>query len=154
MKNLDMVKVRLVPDYKLHSTEVIDSPEKAIEILKKELSEYDREAVCILNINAKGNPINASIVSYGELNSTIIHPREVFKCAILSSAAGILLMHNHPSGYCRPSAEDIKSTADISQSLSMVNMFLLDHLIVGADDCFSFRENGIDLDTGKVKRKI
>lgn len=144
MKNLDMVKVRLVPDYKLHSTEVIDTPEKAIELLRKELSEYDREAVCILNINAKGNPINASIVSYGELNSTIIHPREVFKCAILSSAAGILLMHNHPSGSPVPSDEDIRMTARLIEGGRILGIGVIDHYIVApGNECNSMRDMGL-----------
>ena len=129
MKNLDMVKVRLVPDYKLHSEEQIDTPEKAIEILKKELSDFDREAMCILNLNSKGIPINASIVSIGDLSSTVVHPREVFKCAILSSATAVMLMHNHPSGDAIPSDEDIRTTQRMIAGGRFLGIRVIDHFI-------------------------
>ena len=107
MKNLEMVKVRLVSDYKLHSEEPITSNEDAVELLKRELSEYDREAICVLNLNAKGKPINASITSVGDISTAVAHPREIFKCAVLSSAAGIVLLHNHN---CFLHSNDKKST--------------------------------------------
>ena len=74
------------------------------------MSDYDREAIVVLNLNVRGKPINASITSLGTLNSSIAHPREVFKTSILSNAASIILMHNHPSGDCTPSRDDIDMT--------------------------------------------
>ena len=65
--------------------------------IQEELSDYDREAIVVLNLNVKGKLINASITSLGTLNSSIAHPREVFKTSILSNAASIILMHNHPN---------------------------------------------------------
>lgn len=144
MKNLDMVKVRLVPDYKLHSKEQIETSEKAIDLLKRELSEFDREAMCVLNLNAKCMPINASIISIGDLISTAVHPREVFKCAILSSAASIVLIHNHPSGDAIPSDEDIKITHRLIAAGRFLGIAVLDHLITApGNEINSMRDMGL-----------
>ena len=143
MKNLDMVKVRLVPDYKLHSEERIETTEKAIDLLRRELAEFDREAMCILNLNAKCIPINASIISIGDLISTTVHPREVFKCAILSSAASIMLLHNHPSGDAIPSDEDIKITHRLIAGGRFLGIRVIDHIITApGNEMHSMRDMG------------
>ena len=131
MKNLDMVKVRLVPDYKLHSDIHITSPSEALELLKEELSQHDREAVCVLNLNTAGKPINASIIAIGDLASATVHPRELFKCAILSSAAGIILIHNHPSGDLIPSNDDLQVTIRLISGGKLLGIRIIDHIIVG-----------------------
>lgn len=144
MKNLDMVKVRLVPDYKLHSEERIETTEKAIDLLKRELAEFDREAMCILNLNAKSVPINASIISIGDLISTTVHPREVFKCAILSSAASIMLLHNHPSGDAIPSDEDIEITHRLIAGGRFLGIRVIDHIITApGNEMISMRDMGL-----------
>ena len=131
MKNLDMVKVRLVPDYKLKSDTAIGNAEDAVKLLEEELSQLDREAVCILNLNAKGKPINASIVSLGDMTETYVHPREVFKCAVLSSAAGILILHNHPSDDVVPSVTDLAATCQLISAGKIMGIRVIDHIIVG-----------------------
>lgn len=144
MKNLDMVKVRLVPDYKLHSEERIETSEKAIDLLKRELSDFDREAMCILNLNAKCVPINASIVSIGDLTSTTVHPREVFKCAILSSAVYVILLHNHPSGDTTPSNEDIQITHRLIAGGRFLGINVIDHIIMAPGcEISSMRDMGL-----------
>lgn len=101
---LDVVRVRIAPDIPLYSDKAADSVKAAIEILKGELSTYDREVFGILNLNTKGIPINFNVVSIGTLNASIIHPRETFKASILSNANEFIAIHNHPSGIAEPSS--------------------------------------------------
>ena len=144
MKNLDMVKVRLVPDYKLHSDVPIASSEEALKLLREELSQFDREAICVMNLNAKGKPINASIISIGDITSAALHPRELFKCSILSSAAGFILIHNHPSGDLVPSEDDILVTSRLISGAKLLGIRLIDHIIVGLNSEYSsMKENGM-----------
>ncbi len=155
MKNLDMVKVRLVPDYKLKSDTAIDNAEDAVKLLEAELSLLDREVLCIVNLNAKCKPINACIVSMGDMTSTYVHPREVFKCAVLSSAAGILIMHNHPSCEVTPSQTDIAVTSQLVSAGKIMNIRVIDHIIVGPNaEHYSMAENGLikDLEQSPVKQ--
>lgn len=155
MKNLDMVKVRLVPDYKLKSDTAIESAEAAVKLLEGELSQLDREAVCILNLNAKGKPINASIVSLGDMTGTYVHPREVFKCAVLSSAAGILILHNHPSDNVEPSVTDLSVTCQLISAGKIMGIRVIDHIIVGPNaEHYSMAANGLisSLEVSPVKQ--
>ena len=69
--------------------------------------------VCVLNLKTNGEVINLNVVSLGSLNASIMEPREVFKSSILSNAASIILLHNHPSGELQPSKEDVKVTKRI-----------------------------------------
>lgn len=144
MKNIDMVKVRLVPDYKLRSDVPIATSADAIQLLKEELSQFDREAICILNLNTKMKPINASIAAVGDVSSASVHPRDIFKSAVLSSASGFILMHNHPSGDLTPSADDICITIRLIEAGKIIGIRLIDHIIVGLNSEYcSMREQNL-----------
>ena len=106
------------------------------------MSDYDREAIVVLNLNVKGKPINASITSLGTLNSSIAHPREVFKVAMLSNASKIICFHNHPSGNLKCSKEDENITNRLKECGEILGIELVDHIIIGDNDTyFSFKEN-------------
>jgi DNA repair protein RadC len=81
-------------------------------------------------------------VSVGSLNQSIVHPRELFKTALLSSAAAIILVHNHPSGDPTPSREDIEITRRLKEAGEILGVKLLDHIIVGSS-YLSFTERGL-----------
>lgn len=81
-------------------------------------------------------------VSRGCLNSTVVHPREVFKAAILANAAAILLAHNHPSGDPQPSGDDFELTTRLVAAGALVGIDVLDHLVIGDGSFVSFRETG------------
>ena len=87
---LTVVRVKLVEDIPLYSDKIVGSPDDAIDILKEELSTYDREVFGIINLNTKGKVLNFNIVSVGTLNSAEAHPRETLKTAILSNAASFI----------------------------------------------------------------
>lgn len=137
---LNQVAIRMIEQPPLLSKEPMDSPEAAIRVMQEFLSEMDRELFCIVNLQSDLKPINMNIVSVGALNQSLTHPREVFKSAILSNAAGILMIHNHPSGNLAPSKEDIYITDRLRQAGDILGIQLFDHIITGREkEYFSFR---------------
>lgn len=140
---LKNVAVRLVEQPSFLSDEKIGGPEDAVRILGKELKDYDREVLCVVNLNTKNRPINASVVSMGIVDGALAHPREIMKTAILSNAARILLLHNHISGDVTPSRQDIQLTDRLQKVCEMIGIPLADHVIVGGKQYFSFQEKSI-----------
>ena len=139
---LEVVSIRLVKDAPLFSDHKIISPADAVEVVGDFLCEMDREVMCIINLKSDGTPINCNIVSMGAVNQTIAEPRELFKASILSNAAQMLMMHNHPSGSLQPSRQDVMMTNRILDLSELIGIRLVDHIIVG-NDCnryFSFSE--------------
>lgn len=142
---LDVVSIRLVKDTPLCSGYPINTPEDAVLLIGEKLCEMDREVVCVINMRADNRPINCMFVSIGTVNSALVHPRELFKSAILSNAAKLLIVHNHPSGNLIPSKEDSILTDRMTKLCMYMEMPLIDHIIVGGDNTefFSFKEKGI-----------
>lgn len=143
---LEQAAVRLVSAPPLYSEEPIRCPGDAVRIMAKELKDYDREVLCVVNLKQNGQPINFSICSMGTLDASLFHPREILKSVFLSNAAGILLIHNHPSGRLMPSQEDIGVTDRLQRLCVMAKIELFDHIIIGAGNengYFSFREKKI-----------
>ena len=99
---LEVVNIRLVKEPSLYSEQTLDSPQAVVELMAKELSQYDREVFCILNMKNNGQVINMNLVSVGTINASLVIPREVFKSSILSNASAIIGFHNHPSGNVKP----------------------------------------------------
>ncbi len=111
--------------------------------LVSDLMSKKKEYLVVISINGAQELINRHIISIGTLNSTLIHPREVFLPAIKDYAAGIFLVHNHPSGDTTPSQEDIKVTQHIDKAAKLIGIKLLDHLIVSPhEEFYSFRVEG------------
>ncbi len=155
-RNLNVVRIKLIDDTPLFGNELIQSADDAIFLMQKELRNCDRETFCALHLNAKGKPLSMSIISIGELTSTIVHPREVFKASILSNASAVIFMHNHPSGELTPSEEDKKATKRLEMAGQILGIPVVDHIIVGerAENYYSFRANDLlNSDEKKEKRK-
>lgn len=148
---LDVVSVRLVRDAPIFSDIQIINPESAIAVVGELLYEMDREVVCIINLKSDGTPINCNFASMGAINQAIAEPRELFKSAVLSNAASMIMVHNHPSGNLEPSKEDTMITDRILKMSAYMGIPLIDHVIVGGDNTryFSFKEKEI-LKTPKV----
>lgn len=141
--SLKQVGIRLVEKPPLLSPEPMNSPEAAVRILGKWLSEMDRELFCVVNLNTNLTPINMNVVSMGALNEAYVHPRETLKSAILSNSAYLMLVHNH-LGSLNPSKEDITLTDRIQSAASIMGIPVLDHIIVGRNqEFFSLRENNV-----------
>lgn len=128
----------------------ITSPEEGAAVLRERARGLDREVFWVLLIDIKNRLMAPPAeVSKGILNSSLVHPREIFKPAIQYSAASIILAHNHPSGDPSPSAQDIRITKKLIEVGKMMEIDVLDHLIIGrktregSDDFLSLRESGL-----------
>lgn len=119
---LKRVAIRLVPEPPLYSDQPVRCPEDVVRVLGKELEGYDREVACVVNLQTDGTPINMNIISMGTLNMTLMSAREVFKSAILSNAAGIMVLHNHPSGRPEPSRMDLELTEKLWKAAQIMDI--------------------------------
>lgn len=122
---------------------VIKTPEDAAGLVMEEMRHLDREHFRALLLNAKNQVIGQEVISIGTLNSSAVHPRELFKNAIKRSAAAIILIHNHPSGDPSPSREDIEVTRRLIEVGHLIGIEVLDHLIIGDNKFNSFRARGL-----------
>ena len=134
MYKIQKYKIMLVKDSSFAVSEKhIKLPIDAVEIIKNYLQGSDREHCIVLMLNTQNVIIGINTISMGSVSASIVHPREVFKPAILANATGIILAHNHPSGNCSPSQEDILLTRRIKEAGDMLGIQLLDHIIVTED---------------------
>jgi DNA repair protein RadC len=126
-------------------TKQIKSPSDVNTLIQSvlKLEELTVEKFGILTLNTKNVVIGVHIISVGNLNSSIVHPREVFMAAILNNAASIVLFHNHPSGNPSESPEDIQVTIRLQEAGELLGIDVLDHVITGSGNSFvSLKENG------------
>ena len=121
----------------------VTDPEIVFQYFEPILSHLKKELFLILVLNSANKLIRQVKISEGILNSSLVHPREVFRPAILESAASIILVHNHPSGEVSPSAEDKNITRRLVDAGKLMNIPVLDHVIIGHKQFFSFREYGL-----------
>lgn len=120
----------------------IRNPDDVVAILKDELLKSDREKLISVMLNAKNVVIGMEVVSVGSLTASVVTARELFKSAILASAAAVIISHNHPSGDPTPSQEDIRLTERISKAGELLGIKLLDHVIIGELGHYSFSDAG------------
>ena len=122
----------------------ISSPRDVSEYIEQvfKLSIQAEEVMVMLVLDTKNNVIGAFEVSRGSLNASIVHPREIFKRALLLNAASIILAHNHPACSLKPSESDINLTKNIKKSLEVFDISILDHIILN-DNCsyYSLADN-------------
>ena len=143
VKRVDIVSLKVVKESSvLYETRKITNPYDAYKLVKSFLIDSDREKFIVVCLDTKNQPVNIQVVSIGSLNSAIVHPREVFKIAILSNASSIICFHNHPSGNINPSGEDENITRRLKECGEILGIGLVDHIIVcDRDRYFSFKEN-------------
>lgn len=130
-------------EYQLESTRLADAND-TIRFCKQHFQSLIerglQEEMHVLTLNAGNRVIRSHQVTVGLLNSTQVHPREIFRPAIMDAAASIMLVHNHPSGNPKPSSEDLKVTEDIEAAGKLIGLKLLDHIVVAKDGCISIIE--------------
>ncbi len=120
----------------------IRTPQDLLPLVQHYATER-KEHFITVHLNTRHLPIGIELVSIGSLNASIVHPREVFRPAILASAASIILVHNHPSGESTPSEDDVEMTQRLCRVGETMGIEVLDHVILGAGAPFSFREAGL-----------
>ena len=128
--SMDVVSVKLNPDFKVFSDDPIQTPEDAANIACTLIGDSDREMIIIFNLMADGRVSTCNIAAVGTLDSCIAHPRELLKSTLLSNATSILLAHNHPSGTLDPSMHDIELTHRMAKICELLQIRLLDHVSV------------------------
>lgn len=122
---------------------VITGSADAAKLLQGRMCHLDREHFQVMLLNQKKAVLGIETVSIGTLNSSLVHPREVFKQAIKRSASTVILAHNHPSGNCEPSEQDLQVTSRLKEVGQIVGIEVIDHIIIGEDSYYSFRENNV-----------
>ena len=132
------------PGVKLAERPQIRVAAEAAPLLAQYIGETDREVFAVALLTIRRRVLGLHTVSVGCLTSSLVHPREVFKPAILAGSAALLLAHNHPSGDPEPSAEDIALTRRLMAAGHLLGIEVLDHLILGEAGRFvSLRERGV-----------
>lgn len=124
-----------------------DTPDKVAEFWRTAIASQPRynpevENFVALFLNTRRRIKGFQIISQGTADTLLVHPREVFRVAIIVAAAAVIIMHNHPSGESSPSEADIKVTRDLIRAGQLLKMELLDHVIIGNQQRTSLRECG------------
>jgi len=132
------------PGVKLAQRPQLRTCAEAAPILAQYIGESDREVFVVALLTIRHRLLGLHTVSVGCLSSSLVHPREVFKPAILAGSAALLLAHNHPSGDPEPSAEDLALTRRLTAAGALLGIEVLDHVILGEAGRFvSLRERGV-----------
>lgn len=147
MKRVSFFSTKLVKESaKLYDLEkvIVRSPEDCAMALRTllHMEEEPAERFGIFTLSTKNQIIGVHILFKGSLNSSIVHPREVFQAALLNNAASILCFHNHPSGDPTPSREDIDVTKRLAECGKLIGISVLDHIIMGDPKFVSLKEKG------------
>lgn len=123
--------------------DALNSPEIVADFAKAKLSGLKDEVFMCIFVNTKNEVIGYEIIQEGTIDQVVLHPRKVLEQAINKKASGIILVHNHPSGHSEPSREDRVLTKEIKTAAELINLRILDHLIIGSNSYYSFRENSL-----------
>ena len=121
----------------------IRSPEDVVQRFQPVLRDLMYEVFLVLLLDSANHLLREVKISEGILNSSLVHPREVFRAAIIEPAASILLLHNHPSGNPEPSSEDLQITRQLTESSKIIGIPVHDHIIIAANSFTSFAERGL-----------
>jgi DNA repair protein RadC len=125
------------------ATVTIDNPGTVRDFLQLQIGALDREVFGVLFLNAQNRLIAFEILFQGTLTQTSVYPREVVRKAMTYNAASVIFTHNHPSGNTKPSNADVLLTRTLENALAFVDVRVLDHVVVGGCNSFSFAEDGL-----------
>ncbi|MBA4407706.1 hypothetical protein C0389_10555 [bacterium] len=128
---------------KLFSVKKIVSPSDIAEIFIPILRDKVKEEFYVICLNTANRITKVELISVGNLNSSVVHPREVFKAAIENSSANVILLHNHPSGNSEPSNEDITLTRQMVEAGKIMGVLVYDHIIIAGEKYTSLVEKRI-----------
>jgi DNA repair protein RadC len=123
------------------------SPEKVIDLINdlwNEFPEYDkgRENMFILYLDIKNMLLSIDLHAQGTIDQALVYPREIIRRGLFCNAAGIIVIHNHPSGDIFPSRHDKELTSKLKEACKIMDIHVLDHVIIGNDKTYSFQEHG------------
>lgn len=125
---------------KIKHKDLLTSPQAVVEFARVKLAGLPHEAFMVIYLNTKNEVLEHEIVHEGTVDRAVIYPCRIIEAALSHHASGLILVHNHPSGHPEPSEEDKRLTRAIEEATRPIDVQVLDHIIVGKDDYFSFRE--------------
>ncbi|MCI8764713.1 MAG: JAB domain-containing protein [Lachnospiraceae bacterium] len=147
---VSIVRLQMVKESRhLYGMGAVSEPGEAARMVRPLFEGADRELLVVLSMDQRNKPVAAEVVAVGGLNQCVVDIRNLFKHAILANAAGIFLFHSHPSGEAVPSREDRAVTERASQAGEILGIPLVDHIILGDGQYFSFREEKMWAGPGK-----
>jgi DNA repair protein RadC len=135
--------VRRALNEELETRSLLDSPQAVNDYLRLTIGGLPHEVFYCLYLDARHRLIRSEEVTRGSLTQMAVYPREIVRRALQLNAAGLIVAHNHPSGAAKPSAADRQLTRMLRDALALVDVRLLDHVVVGAKDVYSFARNGL-----------
>ncbi len=129
----------------IHNRDLLSSPQVVYDYLKASLKGAVDEEFKILFLDSRNQLIAVETFKIGTVNRSVVSPRKVVERAIYNHAVGVIIAHNHPAGMLQPSQDDKGVTKAIKEALKTVDITLLDHIIIGSNDYYSFRNNDVDI---------
>lgn len=142
--------LKLVKDFaaaylsdKMRLVDAVSSPSAVVDFARMRLADREKEHFMVIFVDAKNHPVHWENISEGTIDRAFAHPRVIVERALRHNAAGVILVHNHPSGVCRPSNDDIRLTSAVREAAGTIDIRLLDHIIVGKTGHLSFIEEGL-----------
>ena len=143
VSSINIYKLKMVKEDTVeYSDTTIESPGDIVRFAREvlEMEEMAEENFIVVCLNTKNKIAGVHTVSIGSLNATIVHPREVFKAALLNNASAIICLHNHPSRDPEPSREDIETTRRLVEAGKIIGIEVIDHVIIGEQRYLSMKE--------------
>ena len=137
------IQVQLVQDRAARKSVVVKTPNEIYQLVKDEAQRWDRERFLTVMLDARNGVIGIDEVSCGSVTGNLVHPREVFKAAILSNAVSVALIHNHLSGEVEPSEADLEITKRLVEAGKILGIEVIDHLVVSKEGYYSFKQKGL-----------
>jgi len=121
----------------------VQGPDDLALNLCAQMGTLEQEELWVVLLNTRNEVLKYEIVQEGTLDHAVVYPRRIIEGALSQHASGLILVHNHPSGHCRPSNEDLSLTRNIVEAVRMIDIRILDHIVVGREGYFSFKENNL-----------
>ena len=139
-----------------YSSSPLSGPAEAAAVMRDVMKDLDREMVSVVNLDNHLKPLNYNVVSIGGINNSLVPVQNVFKSAILTNSACVMLLHNHPSGDASPSNEDLTVTQRIVEAGKLLDIPVMDHIIVAgmSGQLYSFREEYPEMFTGDIDLNV
>ena len=143
--NIPVYRLSLIKDRAIPYADAphVLTPEDVYQLITEFLQSTDREQFIVVFLDSRSAVIGMNTVSVGTLTESLVHPREVFKGAILANAASIIVAHNHPSGAAFASEADISVTSKLKDAGRIIGIPVEDHIVIGDETFFSFRQQGL-----------
>jgi len=127
----------------LQGKDILSSPEAVRNFARMKMAGMKDEAFLLIYLDTKNHVIDHELAGQGTLDQAVVYPRTMIRQALARNAAGLIIVHNHPSGSCEPSPDDKHLTSTLRDALKPAHIRLLDHLVIGKNCCFSFVEEGL-----------